>query len=414
MFVRLALQSLINRRGAVLLSVMAMTISIFVLLSVEHIRQQSKQSFTNSVSGVDLIAGARTGRLNLLLYSVFRIGTPTNNMRWSSYQAIAEHPKVAWTIPISLGDSHRGYRVVGTNQNFFRYFSYGKKKTLTFSAGAPFERLFDVVIGAQVARSLDLQLGDDIVIAHGIAANSFSNHDDHPFTVTGILNTTGTPVDQALYVSLEGIEAIHLDWQQGVKTSQQIRSKKELETLDIKPQSITALMIGLNTKIATFRVQRDINDYSKEPLMAVLPGVALTELWRMMGILENTLLLVSTLVFIAACLGVSAVLLSSLREREREIQLLRIIGAPPFFLFLLIELEAVLITLLSIILGIGLLSLGLFFLQDYLLSTYNLYISGHIFSIHSMKILFALLFASLATAIIPSVGAYYRGSKASQ
>ncbi len=153
MFMRLATKSLFNRKGSVLLTIMAMSVSIFVLLGVEHIRGQSKQSFNNTVSGVDLIVGARTGSLNLLLYSVFRIGSPTNNIAWDTYQSISNNAKVAWAIPISLGDSHQGYRVMGTTTDYFSHFSYGNQRQLSFSQGKPFEEIFDVVLGAQVAKN---------------------------------------------------------------------------------------------------------------------------------------------------------------------------------------------------------------------------------------------------------------------
>ena len=115
MFFRLAYKSLLDRKGSVLLTLLAISVSIFVLLGIEHIRHQAKESFGNTVSGTDLIVGARTGNLNLLLYSVFRIGNATNNIRWETYEEIASNPSVEWTIPISLGDSHRGYRVMGTS-----------------------------------------------------------------------------------------------------------------------------------------------------------------------------------------------------------------------------------------------------------------------------------------------------------
>jgi len=108
MFFRLAYKSLLNRKGSAILTLMAMTVSVFVLIAVEHIRYQAKESFSNTVSGVDLIVGARTGSLNLLLYSVFRIGTPTNNISWSTYEKIASSKNVKWAIPIALGDSHKG------------------------------------------------------------------------------------------------------------------------------------------------------------------------------------------------------------------------------------------------------------------------------------------------------------------
>ena len=403
---KLAIQSLWDRKGSVILSLMAMTVSIFVLLAVENIRHQTKENFSNTVSGVDLIVGARTGSLNLLLYSVFRIGNPTNNIHWQTYEDIAKNAQVKWAIPISLGDSHMGYRVLGTSQAYFQHFSYGKRHYLEFEKGQPFEQVFDVVLGAEVAQKLGYQLGDRVVLAHGLAATSFSMHDDRPFKVVGILKPTGTPVDQTLHVSLQGIEAIHIDWQQGVKVANSGLSQSDIEQLNLQPKSITAFMLGLKSKIATFHVQRTINNYAPEPVVAILPGVALSELWRMIAVLENTLLLVSALVFIAACLGVSAMLLASIRERRREIQLLRIVGAPPIFLFLLIELEALIITLVSCVLGAGLLTTCLALLKDFFAAHYGLHIEINLFTQNSMYLLAAVVSASVVVAVIPSLSGY--------
>ena len=406
MLAKLALQSLLDRKGSAMLSLLAMTVSVFVLLAVEHIRHQAKDNFSNTVSGVDLIVGARTGNINLLLYSVFRIGSPTNNIRWQTYENITSNKLVKWAIPISLGDSHKGYRVLGTTQDYFEYFSYGKKNRLEFDQGHQFDQLFDVVLGAEVANKLGYSLGDKVALAHGIATTSFSMHDDRPFTVVGILAATGTPVDQTLHVSLKGIEAIHIDWQHGVKVANTELTQSDLEKVDLQPKSITAFMLGLSSKMATFQVQRSINEYASEPVVAILPGVALSELWRMIGVLENTLLLVSILVFIAACLGVSSMLLASIRERRHEIQLLRIIGAPPYFLFLLIEIEALLITLLGCLLGAVLLMACLASLQGYLVAEYGIYIASNILTKHSGYLLMSIIMASIVVAIIPSLSGY--------
>ena len=406
MIAKLALQSLADRKGSVMLSLLAMTVSIFVLLGVEHIRHQTKQNFSSTVSGVDLIVGARTGSLNLLLYSVFRIGSPTNNIRWQTYENITNNNQVKWAIPISLGDSHKGYRVLGTTKSYFQHFSYGKKRHLAFSDGREFNQVFDLVLGSEVANKLGYKLGDKVVLAHGIAATSFSMHDDRPFTVVGILAATGTPVDQTLHVSLQGIEAIHIDWQQGVKIPNSGLTQRELEQVELQPKSITAFMLGLKSKIATFQIQRNINEYKLEPVVAILPGVALSELWRMIGVLENALILVSALVFIAACLGVSSMLLASIRERRYEIQLLRIIGAPPYFLFLLIELEAFLITLLSCVFGSGLLVACLALLQDYLVYQYGIHIESNLLNQNSLYLIVAILSASIIVSIIPSFNGY--------
>lgn len=405
MFIRLATKSLLNRKGSVLLTILAMSVSIFVLLGVEHIRGQSKQSFNNTVSGVDLIVGARTGSLNLLLYSVFRIGSPTNNIAWDTYQSISNNTKVAWAIPISLGDSHQGYRVMGTTTDYFTHFSYGNQRQLSFSQGKPFEKIFDVVLGAQVAKKLNYSLGDEIVLAHGLGKTSFSMHDQNPFKVVGILASTGTPVDQAVHVKLQGLEAIHLDWQQVAKKSGDAVNQ-QLQDLNLQPKSITAFMLGLNSRIATFSVQRDINNYRKEPLTAILPGVALSELWQMMGFLENTLRLISGLILIAALLGLSAMMLASIKEREYEIHLLRVIGAPASFLFLLIELEALLVSLASMAIGSVVLYLSLIIARDPLSTDFGLHIGLNILSLNNMIFLALVAGSTIIAAAIPSFTAY--------
>ncbi|WP_315982867.1 ABC transporter permease [Aliamphritea spongicola] len=212
---RIAAKSLLNRRTSVVLTIISIAVSVALLLGVEKVRDQAKQSFANTISGTDLIVGARSGSVQLLLYSVFRIGDASNNITWQSYQDIAGHSRVAWTIPISLGDSHRGYRVVGTNTDYFKHYKYGRKQPLVFTEGQQFSALHDVVLGAEVAAKLGYQMGDELVVAHGTGNASFAKHEDQPFKVSGILAPTGTPVDRALYVSLEAIEAIHVDWQSG-------------------------------------------------------------------------------------------------------------------------------------------------------------------------------------------------------
>lgn len=414
MLIKLAIKSLIDRKGSVILSIISMAISIFVLLGVEHIRHQTKQSFSNTVSGIDLIVGAKTSQLNLLLYSVFRIGSPTNNISWKSFEKIRSDKNVQWAIPLSLGDSHKGYRVLGTSTEYFKYFSYNKKQHLEFQQGAPFSQVFEVVLGAEVARKLNYSLGSELILAHGIAETSFSLHDNHPFKVVGILEPTGTPVDQTLHVSLQAIEAIHIGWQQGVQLPTQNNQHDNEKLAKLQPKSITAFMVGLKSKMSSFRVQRYINNYKNEPLLAILPGVALSELWQMMGVLEKTLVLISVLLIIAVSLGISAMLLSSIRERNRELQLLRMIGASPSKIFVLIQLEALFITASSIILGGTLLLTVIGLSKGFLLSRFGLHITQEVFTQSSLYILLSILAVSFVAALIPSIYAFIKSSRKSR
>ncbi|MFT6957810.1 MAG: putative ABC transport system permease protein [Halieaceae bacterium] len=391
MFFRIALKSLFNRKGSVIMTVLAIAVAIFVLLGIENIRHQAKDSFASTVSGVDLIVGAKTGSLNLLLYSVFRMGAPTDNIGWDAYQKIAKDKDIAWAIPISLGDSHKGYRVLGTTAAYFKHFNYGNKRKLAFAGGGQFENIFDVVLGSEVARALNYTLGEKILLAHGVVSTSFNLHKNSPFTVVGKLAPTGTPVDQTIHIRLQGLEAMHAGGASSVGTS---------------PESITAFMLGLKSKMVTFRVQKQINSYRGEPLSAILPGVALSELWQMVGMFENVLRLISGLVLVAAVLGLGAVLLASIRERSHEIQLLRVLGAPPYYLFLLMEAEALLISLCGMMLGTISLYLCLMAAEDALFSKFGLHLNPNVFTADGLVIMLLVIGAALLTAAIPSISIY--------
>src|SRR5690606_37171466 len=140
-------QSLWNRRATALLTLVSLAISVALLLGIDHLRTQAKDSFSQTLSGTDLIVGARGGQLNLLLYSVFHLGNATNNISWRSYEELAADPAVAWTIPLSLGDSHRGFRVLGTTADYFEHYRYGQRRALAFARGQAFEGIHEIVAG---------------------------------------------------------------------------------------------------------------------------------------------------------------------------------------------------------------------------------------------------------------------------
>jgi putative ABC transport system permease protein len=337
----LALRSIWNRRATALLTIAAIAISVALLLGVQKLRTAAKDGFANTVSGVDLIVGARSGQLNLLLYSVFRVGDATANVSWASYQKIVRHPDVAWTIPISLGDSYRGFRVLGTTRDYFAHYRFAGTRELGFAAGKPFADLYDAVLGADVARQLGLTLGAPIVLAHGVGNVSFANHEDKPFRVAGILERTGTPVDRTVHVGLEAITAIHLDWQAGTPGPRGARlGADEVRQRDLTPDSITAFMVGMRSKVLTFTMQRAINEYRQEPLLAIIPGVALTQLWNLVGIADTALMIVAGFVVLAGLLGMLTAILTSLNERRREMAILRSVGAQPRHVFTLLIAEA--------------------------------------------------------------------------
>lgn len=406
--IKLTLNSLWNRRSSLLLTLVSIAISIALLLGVEYIRKEAKTAFLSTISGTDLVVGARSGPIQLLLYSVFRIGNATNNISWKSYQDIAANPRVKWTVPLSLGDSHKGFRVLGTNQDYFRFYRYGNKQSLEFVEGKPFNGVFDTVLGAEVARKLNYKLGDKIVLAHGSGSTSFSLHDDKPFQVTGILKPTGTPIDRTVHVSLEGIEAIHVDWVNGAQIPGYKVSAEEALKKDLSPKLITAFLVGLKNRIATFRVQREINEYKREPLLAAIPGIALAELWQAIGMFENVLRIISIFVVVAGLLGMLTVLLSTLNERRREMAILRAVGAHPRHIFLLFVLEALILVILGCTLGVVLVYLTLFAVQPWVMTEYGFHLSLWVPQLSNLLMLAIIIAAAFLFSLIPGTIAYYR------
>ena len=292
----IAWRSAWNRRFTLALTVFSIALSTFLLLGVERIRTELRENFASSVSGTDLIVGARTGSTQLLLYSVFRIGAATNNISWKSVQALSSHPGVDWVVPLSLGDSHRGFSVLATSTDYFTRFRYGDRQTLKLREGKPFSELFDAVVGAEVADKLNYHVGQKITLAHGSGELNVAEHADKPFTVVGVLARTGTPVDRTVHIGLAAMEAIHLEWVGGAPMPGVHISPEQVRKFDLTPKNVTAVLVGLKNRAAVFGVQRWISTYTGEPLMAILPGVALDELWSVIGVGENALLLMSALV----------------------------------------------------------------------------------------------------------------------
>lgn len=403
----LTARSLWNRRGTVLLTVLSIAISVALLLGVQKMRTAAQESFASTVSGVDLIVGARSGPLNLLLYSVFRVGDATANVSWASYQKIARHPDVAWTIPVSLGDSHRGFRVMGTTTDYFRHFRFAGGRSLQFQSGQPFEDLYDAVLGADAARELGYGLGDAIVVAHGLGAVSFAEHKDKPFRVAGILEHTGTPVDRTVHVSLEAITAIHIDWQSGMQaTGEASVSAEAARDSDLTPDSITAFFVGMQSRVMTFTMQRAVNEYRQEPLLAIIPGVALSQLWQLVGVADRAMLIIAVFVVIAGLLGMLTAILTSLQERRREMAILRSVGAGPRHVFGLLVMEAGLVASLGVALGVAL-TFGLLAVAQPLLERrFGVFLQIGGLAIMDLLILGAIVLAALLMGLLPAWRAY--------
>lgn len=315
-------------------------------------------------------------------------------------------PEVSWIVPMSLGDSHHGFRVLGTNTDYFSHYKFRHGQSMTFASGGPFKDLFDAVIGSDVAEQLGYKVGDKIVVAHGVGSISFVEHADKPFRVSGILAKTGTPIDRTVHVSLEAIEAIHIDWQNGAPVPGQSISADQVRQMNLTPRAITAALVGLKSKLATFKVQRRINDYQEEPLSAIMPGVALQELWGLVGTAETALSVVSAMVVATALLGMVTMILTTLNERRREMAILRSVGATPVTVLGLLAAEGGLLTLAGVVLGTVGLYAGLWLAQPYIDHTYGLSLAIDPPRPDEWLKLVSIVVAGFFAALLPALRAY--------
>jgi putative ABC transport system permease protein len=370
----MARQSAWNRRSTLVWVVVSLALATALLWTLERLRHDMRSSFEQSVSGVDLIVGARSSPVQLLLYSVFHIGSPAQSMSMDSVRALAQQRSVSWVVPLSLGDSHRGFPVLGTTPAYFQHFAYGDKQPLSLQQGAVFadtlDGLYEAVIGAEVARQKGYNLGQSITLGHGLHSDDHDHgpagsappadeHADKPFKVVGILAPTGTPVDRTVHVSLQALEALHLGWVAGTSLPGAPIPADQARKFNLEPEEVTAALVGLKSRAAVFNVQRFVNHYEAEALMGVMPGVALGELWAVLGVGENALLAVSALVALVSVVSLMAVVLAGLNERRRELAVLRAVGAGPRHVLGLLTLEGLWVTCAGVVLGVLLAQVGM-------------------------------------------------------
>lgn len=405
----LAWRSLMNRKVSALLTIIAIALSVALFLGVEKARNAAKEGFDNTISGTELIVGAPSGQINLLLYSVFRLGNATAEISWPTYQDIAARDDVAWAVPISLGDSHRGYRVLGTSQAYFDHYKYGQRQALAFAAGEPFDDLFDAVIGAEVAKQLGYELGSPLILTHGLGAGGLTDHDNRPFRVTGVLRPTGTPLDQTIHVSLEAITAIHVGWETGARNPLADSIGEDMiRGFDLTPKTVTAVFVGLNNRATVLRTRRDLNTNMAEPLLAIIPGQALAELWQVMGTAERVLLAVSAFVIAVGLVSILTSILTSLNERRREMSILRATGARPGHIFALLIIEAAVLGLIGAILGAILIQVIFAIAAPILSAQYGVALIGTGPALVDLYTIAAVTFAATFLGIWPAMTALRR------
>ena len=393
---------------------LSVSVSVLILLGVQQLRHDARQSFTQALSGVDLIVGPRGSASELMLYSVFQVGRPSRNMAHEAYVALRALPQVRWAVPVQLGDTYRGFPVLGTTPELFEVFQTQGAR-LQWAQGRPFAdpqadagAVVEAVLGAQVAARHGLSVGDRLVLTHGRSDGLAPDHADQPFTVVGVLQATGAPIDRNVIISLQGFEALHqgmgapgLPWLGGVGAAPTVAERAALV-----PRELTAVWVGLHARTEVFSARRGIERLPQDSLMAVLPGVALDELWQVVKLAENALLAIGVLVAVSGMLSVAAVLMVGLSARRKELAVLRALGATPLALLGLVWLEALGVCLLGMLGGLLLHGLGLWALQDLLRTELGIAVQWGWPTAEVAWSLAGLVLAAWLAASVPALRAY--------
>jgi putative ABC transport system permease protein len=450
----LVFQSLLNRWLSCFLIILTLAFSISLFFTVSRVQETVKSSFQNTVSGVDSLVAARGGNLQILLNSVFLIGEPSGTIKWQTYKDITNNNKIKWAVPISLGDSHKGYRVIGTSNDYFKEIKYSSGKNIEFQTGNSFSDVFDVVLGSVVANKLNYSIGSSIVVTHGLSDvgethtfqsekheeheehddhgddDDHADHDDHAkheeheehddhgddddhaghdhddmgFKVSGILKPTGTPIDNGVYISLAGIEAMHTGWIGNQKVLDV--SLEDILESELQPKTISAIFISLKNRTQIFQFQRDVLNYKNEAISSVMPGVTLSRLWMLTGNVDKAFKFITFLIIIIALLGMIAMTIAGLNSRRREMAILRSVGASPSNIVSLLLVESIIIALVSCAVGyiimIIIFSLG----KDYLQNNYGIFIDSFSIKNYDLQIIIAIVCAALIATIIPAIQVY--------
>lgn len=234
------------------------------------------------------------------------------------------------------------------------------------------------------------------------------DHDQLPFEVVGILERTFTPVDRAIYVTLEGITAIHLGWESGAPPmpGQEVVAEDVLAMEEIPVSQITSFFLGAESRAYTLQLQRDISTDEEEPLTAVIPGVALSEMWRGIGYAEDGLRVISGFVVLVGILGMLVSIYTSLDARRREMAILRALGAGPRRIVSLLVLEAGLLATFGALLGVAFVYGGLAGLQPWLEGRFGLQIPIRVLDQVQMMYVGAVVVLGFVAGLVPAFKAY--------
>ena len=385
----LAFRYLWARPLATVLNLVLLTLGLAAITFVILVTEQVNRSFERDLAGIDLVVGAKGSPMQLILSGVFHIDVPPGNIKLHDLQELAARPQVAQAIPLSLGDSYQGFRIVGTTHDYLAHYR------LQLAQGKPWAGAMETVIGAQVARALRLQPGNSFVGGHGLGAGGKS-HGDSPYRVTGVLAPCGCVADRLILTATESVWHVHEEHPAGGKEEDHADHEEDRE--------VTMALIRYRTPLAAASFPRYVN--SETPMQAAAPAIEVTRLLRMLGVGREVLQGVGAVLLLTAGLSVFIALWSAVRERRADLAMLRMLGASPAKVSALLLAEGLWLALLATVLGLAL-GHGLAAVTGTVLQAQqSLPVSGAVWMPQEAWVpVVAVVTAGLA-ALIPAISAY--------
>jgi len=379
------------------LSVFILSLSIALLIGIQQLKVSFKNQIENNVSNIDLVIGAKGSPLQLVLASVLHLDNPTGNISYAEAKKISKNPMIKSAIPISYGDNYKGFRIVGTIEEYLNIYNAELKK------GRFVNKSMEVVLGANVAKQLNLNIGDTFLSSHGLVENNIDVHEDE-LTVVGVLKPTQKVIDRLIITNLESIWDVHHHGHQ----EEEIHTKEEEhhhhhDSHD-DDKEITSLLITFKSKRALLTLPRKINESTN--MQAALPIYELNKLYDYTSIGFETINWIAYLILIISCLTIFTSLYKMVKERAFDLAILRTYGASNFQLIQMVLYEGLFIAFVAFLLGVTFIKIGFYFVINSFKVNYQQNILQQLPFIDFLEIailIFTMVIVAVLLAIYPII-----------
>lgn len=388
------------------LSILLMALGIAIISLLLLAGKQIEEKFSRNVAGIDMVVGAKGSPLQLILASIYQIDSPTGNISMEEANRLTRSPLVKSIIPLSMGDSYQGYRIIGSNDKYLAHFQ------AEFETGKTFSQAMEMVVGSKVARNLGLKVGDVFSSQHGFDGEGEA-HEEKQFKVVGVLKITNSVLDALMITPLESVWAVHDEHHEEEvgKGANALKLLEEEQTQtgeehhhEEDSKEITALLVKFRNPAMGMMLARSINQNST--LQTATPAIEINRLFALLGVGVDALKWIALVIIIVSGLSVFVSLYNSLKERKYEMALMLSMGASRTKLFLLLLLEGLIISVIGFVIGIFLSRFGLWIMSENV--EQNFHYDFNVLSLltEELYLFLGALFIGLLAATIPSLGIY--------